>query len=476
MSFQDFGIRNITHERSSSRCRSGTSFSNQSLPTDQSKRSTMEGNVDDSSTLTGIDRLRVKYKDTISQEKADSMAWKVEIKANSLCDSASPDRRNDVPATGNNRLRLSQSCRGPRMSETGVSDTSANSTSDFEMSYGGSDVNRRLNATSLSSSIPRAEGITIRMNEEVTLFKRDIEDLKIIVQNLCNSPSDTREWSCRQKIDALEKRGVEIGESLRTQENSIQSMTRSEAAAARAMHTKLSRNFRYVLSTLKTLKLDFRQIISRHGQPIMNTGRREFIKNSDENVNLSNHGIPSSSKLLDTETVLKHEEDYAYRVMHERESAIMEINKKMHDVNEIYKDLGNIVSQQQELIDNAENAIEDSRLNLKSGLNQLEKANGKGNKDDPIQRPAAHTLLPSRSGEKKQHRFQSLNDEQNIDFDQSRYDSAATPRCGLSLPFDSFKMSEVRNDLAEMGNGVVGYGKSALRLIQGQMIALKLRK
>jgi t-SNARE complex subunit (syntaxin) len=63
--------------------------------------------------------------------------------------------------------------------------------------------------------------------------------------------------------------------------------------------------------------------------------------------------------------------------MREREQEIRTINRGMHQVNEIYKDLAQIVGSQQEQIDSIETQMDDSRANAESGLKQVEKANEK---------------------------------------------------------------------------------------------------
>ena len=63
--------------------------------------------------------------------------------------------------------------------------------------------------------------------------------------------------------------------------------------------------------------------------------------------------------------------------MREREEEIRNINRGMHQVNEIYKDLAHIVGSQQEQIDSIETQMEDARTNAESGLEQVEKANEK---------------------------------------------------------------------------------------------------
>jgi t-SNARE complex subunit (syntaxin) len=63
--------------------------------------------------------------------------------------------------------------------------------------------------------------------------------------------------------------------------------------------------------------------------------------------------------------------------MREREEEIRSINRGMHQVNEIYKDLAHIVGSQQDDIDRIETQMEDAHANAESGLRQVEKANEK---------------------------------------------------------------------------------------------------
>ncbi len=67
----------------------------------------------------------------------------------------------------------------------------------------------------------------------------------------------------------------------------------------------------------------------------------------------------------------------AEEIMREREEEIRNINRGMHQVNEIYKDLAHIVGEQQTAIDQIENDMQDARTNAESGLQHVEKANAK---------------------------------------------------------------------------------------------------
>ncbi|KAL3916082.1 MAG: hypothetical protein SGARI_008041, partial [Bacillariaceae sp.] len=64
-------------------------------------------------------------------------------------------------------------------------------------------------------------------------------------------------------------------------------------------------------------------------------------------------------------------------IMREREDEIRQINKGMHQVNEIYKDLAHIVGEQQSDVDAIENQMEDAKTTAQSGLDQVHQANEK---------------------------------------------------------------------------------------------------
>jgi hypothetical protein len=75
--------------------------------------------------------------------------------------------------------------------------------------------------------------------------------------------------------------------------------------------------------------------------------------------------------------VQRREEEYAIRVMQEREEELMDIHRKMHVVNEIYKELGEVVEGQQERIDEIETKFGGAAEQTRRGLEQIENANKK---------------------------------------------------------------------------------------------------
>jgi len=94
----------------------------------------------------------------------------------------------------------------------------------------------------------------------------------------------------------------------------------------------------------------------------------------DEQRNEPVSGQPYYEEQRQTVMENEHEEEYNKKLMQEREAEILEINKKMHTVDEIYKDLAKIVVDQQDLIDNIDTSIDVAHAHAKDGMGQIEDA------------------------------------------------------------------------------------------------------
>jgi len=103
--------------------------------------------------------------------------------------------------------------------------------------------------------------ILFRMSEEVSIYQREVGELSKAMNGLGNPSQhhDTNEWKFKQKMDQIEKRGYQIEKNLKSQEINIQNLPRSQAAGARSSHVRLTRDFRYVQGTFRSLKLEFKK-------------------------------------------------------------------------------------------------------------------------------------------------------------------------------------------------------------------------
>jgi len=139
---------------------------------------------------------------------------------------------------------------------------------------------------------------------------------------------------------------------------------RAEATQARNAHIKMTRDFRTMESVYKNLILTVRQ-----RQQLVHT-QREYQRQQEQ---AAMEEQESQQRMM---LQLQRDEDNVnLQIMREREEEIRKINQGMITVNEIYKDLSRLVTQQQEDVDKVELHVEQSNMHAKQGLIQLEKAN-----------------------------------------------------------------------------------------------------
>mmetsp|Transcript_8061 Transcript_8061/g.11097 ORF Transcript_8061/g.11097 Transcript_8061/m.11097 type:complete len:274 (-) Transcript_8061:425-1246(-) len=172
------------------------------------------------------------------------------------------------------------------------------------------------------------------------------------------------------QVDVINQLGQKIERQLRTQENAMVSMSRSEATRSRATHMKLTKDFRRVEATFKNLQLEVRR-----KKAVADAAQRE--REEEEHRRLQEEGGAGQTESERRMQMQLQQDRLNEEIMREREAEIRNINQGMHQVNEIYKDLAHIVGEQQEQIDTIETQMDDANATADRGLKQIEKANDK---------------------------------------------------------------------------------------------------
>lgn len=108
----------------------------------------------------------------------------------------------------------------------------------------------------------------------------------------------------------------------------------------------------------------------------MNTNKSKPMAQRFESIEFC-RSKSESDYVVQSLIVQQREEEYAIQVMEQREEELRDIHRKMHVVNEIYKELGEVVEQQQDQIDQIEVEFEGAAESTRRGLEQIEKANKK---------------------------------------------------------------------------------------------------
>jgi t-SNARE complex subunit (syntaxin) len=136
---------------------------------------------------------------------------------------------------------------------------------------------------------------------------------------------------------------------------------------------KLERDFERVQATAQSCKAK----VTRQQKQLQQRGGGNDGTNNN-NTSATDNAAANALQQEQQRFQMQIQEDrLAEEIMKEREEEIRNINKGMHQVNEIYKDLAHIVGNQQEEVDQIETQMEDARGNAESGLKQVQTANEK---------------------------------------------------------------------------------------------------
>jgi t-SNARE complex subunit (syntaxin) len=144
---------------------------------------------------------------------------------------------------------------------------------------------------------------------------------------------------------------------------------------------KLERDFERVQTSVQATKAKVSRQMKQYQQRQAAAAAAAAANDDSSNVDYSTTNSSNNTMLLQQQYAqqqLQLQQDRLQEeIMREREEEIRKINRGMHQVNEIYKDLAHIVGSQQEQVDQIEDKMEDARNTAQSGLDQVHKANEK---------------------------------------------------------------------------------------------------
>jgi len=229
-----------------------------------------------------------------------------------------------------------------------------------------------------SSSTDLASSGYAQVSDGILQYRRNVGILEKISRSIGTTDSDSAvsETQYRVQVDVVKQLGTKIEKQLQTQEIKMNSMPRSESARCRATHIKLARDYRRVETTYKNIQLETKRKRVQHSNTKTHAIHDNSSHNQSQNEQHSNQHIQLQVQL--------QEDKINEEIMREREEEIRNINKGMHQVNEIYKDLAHIVASQQDQIDTVETHMEDANTNAEAGLEQIEKASAKADSSQCI--------------------------------------------------------------------------------------------
>lgn len=215
-----------------------------------------------------------------------------------------------------------------------------------------------------------ASTATSQISDSLTQYHRNVGILEKIAQALLTNNGGRNRSELEQQYkaqsDVLRQLEARLKEQILAQRQRINNQSQTSSHKQALM--KLERDFERVQSSVTHTKSRVQKQMKQYQQ-------MGSAKIQDERAaNMSNNSARSA---LEQQQVLIQRDQLQQEIMREREDEIRKINKGMHQVNQIYKDLAHIVGEQQEHVDQIEDKMEESKIAAQSGLDQIHKANEK---------------------------------------------------------------------------------------------------
>mmetsp|Transcript_96642 Transcript_96642/g.278998 ORF Transcript_96642/g.278998 Transcript_96642/m.278998 type:complete len:265 (-) Transcript_96642:193-987(-) len=209
-----------------------------------------------------------------------------------------------------------------------------------------------------------------QISEELLQYQRNVGILEKIAQQLLTTTSSTQK-SQREELEQQYNVQLDV---LRQLEQKVKNLILAQR--------KQSNNNSNAQTLLK-LERDFERVQGLAQSAKAKVGRQQKQlqqRNNNLTPAMEENAAANALQLEQERFQLQIQQDKLHEdIMREREEEIRNINKGMHTVNEIYKDLAHIVGSQQDQVDQIETQMEDARNNAESGLEQVQKANDRYN-------------------------------------------------------------------------------------------------
>lgn len=259
---------------------------------------------------------------------------------------------------------------GKRNSNRQPVNAALGSTTSASMGMPSASAAARGASTVFASMTISASTATSQISDSLTQYHRNVGILEKIAQSLLtNNGGQNRselELQYKAQSDVLRQLESRLKEHIMGQRQRISNQ--SQTSSHKQALLKLERDFEKVQSSVTFTKSKVQKQMKQYQQ--LNAARSQ-----DERVAAINNN--SARTALEQQQILIQRDQLQQQIMQEREDEIRKINKGMHQVNQIYKDLAHIVGEQQEHVDQIEDKMEESKSAAQSGLEQIHKANEK---------------------------------------------------------------------------------------------------
>jgi len=161
---------------------------------------------------------------------------------------------------------------------------------------------------------------------EILKYQKEVGGLPSVLHSAgIIGPSD--EWKLKMRFDGVRILGEQISLHLLTCDENLNFVSKNRAADSRAALVKLTRDFRRVEAIFKNLEMEFKKKSADRAKRV-----NSYQSHMDPNRQIGNDGNARELQLR-----MEEQDNLNEEIMRLREAEVREINKKMHQVNEIYK-------------------------------------------------------------------------------------------------------------------------------------------
>lgn len=215
-----------------------------------------------------------------------------------------------------------------------------------------------------------ASTATSQISDSLTQYHRNVGILEKISQSLLTNNGGRNRLELEQQYkaqsDVLRQLESRLKEQIMGQRQRIKNQ--SQTSSHKQALLKLERDFEKVQASVTHTKSKVQKQMKQYQQ-------LDGVRLQDDRAASNNNN--SARTALQQQQILIQRDQLQQEIMQEREDEIRKINKGMHQVSQIYKDLAHIVGEQQEHVDQIEDKMEESKTAALSGLEQIHKANEK---------------------------------------------------------------------------------------------------
>lgn len=205
-------------------------------------------------------------------------------------------------------------------------------------------------------------------------------------------PSDQALRQVSTQQDVVEELSATVRRGLGELSRQIDELPRAEQGRPRAAHSKLKKDSDRLALDLNRVLTNLKQsrrnaLAKKSAQRYASGGPGSYSSASatpddSHRVGRAQFGRSDAPGDLDVMIgdervqlqVAMQEEAINDAILQEREEEIREINQNVHKVNEIFKDLANLVDKQQHEVDQISELVEKSHQHAEKGLDQVQKA------------------------------------------------------------------------------------------------------